>query len=549
MVLDFLRYGLICLLASLGTARLAHAEDFGFTQARVICHQSSDEAVQACRRSRDYLLSDPRINNAACVTVLGGFALQYEADNATGVLTASLYASASTGVGGCAGEFAQEAQNAQDISNLNSALNDLDNYAQTQFTTVNQNFADIDADLVTIAESITQQSADITDLFNREALIQIDLDANRADITQLQTDLPTIRLDVDSNTADLNNAFQGITQNELYIENVEAQQEAYESARAASDADTNNKLDTLNTTATSLDNKATTRNDLLDDIESSTNAMNDKVGVTNNLLSTLDANLTGKFDLTNQLLNSLDAQQVQTNNRLDVTNSTLISLDAQQSLTNNKLDTATNSLVSLDAQQVITNNKLDTLTTAVEDQTITLTADTINVDNSGIETRLDNLWAITNSVDGQQVLTNSRLNSANNHLRNIRDYSEDLIDANNENTFGITTRLDAINDTLTTRTPPTSALSEAIQNGHQNTYDQLTQVPIVAALQNLGTVWTGDTTSFACPAPDIDLTGTPIDQVITVDIHCLLIADNIVLFEVLAKLVWALTAVLVFFRY
>lgn len=344
-------------------ALAANEESFGYATS---CHQNNTIAFNLCAVARDAL--NP--GSWTCKNEAGGVSLENDFHDTI----SHFYYSAEAGATFCESEFEQENQNTQlllavnddlaaaeqDISNLYNS-DSLQNTRLDQIDTVN---GQQDQSIITLnaEQNLTEQ--DVATLQNRAALIEIDINANQFDIGQLQTDLNSTAFNLQSG---INSNAGAIQFNELYIEGVEAQQNTYETTRAASDAVTNSLVSQSNTHLASINNYQALFAPKYDAMNSSLTSINNYQGL-----------FAPKYDTMNAALEAIRASQVSTENAVNNVN---ISQQA----------------------------KLNEIKNAIESQSFEISGENINIDNSGVEGRLDNVLSKQDLQQAELVSANSKL--------------------------------------------------------------------------------------------------------------------------------------------
>ncbi len=306
--------------------------------------------------------------------------------------------------GGFAGQIREDLD---ELTSLTIAINDDLTTAEASIIDFSPRIANLetradttDTNIVTLNNEINDLEVDVDLLNDRAALIEIDVNANASDITQIQTDINTINLAQGINSANIANNASAIIANELYIEGVELQQQTYETARAASDAQ------------------------LSTDIQSQTVALNNSLNaILNEQYST-----TQNTSAINSGLNSILNEQYNTSVNTQETNTKLDLLNSYQNTTNAKLQsldsravTQASSLSAINSNIVYgTNTKLDELKTAVEGISFDITGTNISIDNSGVESRLSTNTTVLNNtlnaVLNEQYSTSTKLDQVNTNL-------------------------------------------------------------------------------------------------------------------------------------
>ncbi len=218
----------------------AHSEDFGTSTT----HETASEASLACTNARNAWLDVLGVTSGDCNTV-GTFyrTLKVVYNNVEEVTVQRFYWKPN-------GVSTSELQSdLDDLTTLTLAIND--DLAAAEATIIDyepridnlETRADqTDQNILVLNSEINDLEVDVDLLNDRAALIEIDTNQNANDITQLQTDLNTVNLASGINATNIASNVSAIVANELYIEGVEQQQLTYETARAASDAQTNNYL-------------------------------------------------------------------------------------------------------------------------------------------------------------------------------------------------------------------------------------------------------------------------------------------------------------------
>lgn len=449
MVLDLFRIGCFSLLASMAGTALAQETTYG---ARTSCHQTCSAAISACNSSINNYLNDNDVTSAQCSNCLGGTCL-YLTIGGTSFL-GGIFACEAAGAGYCSAEFQEERTNAQEISNLATSINNLDVYTQTQLTTVNQNFGDIDADLQVIDQTLQTFAADIgantvsaaahetrlngidtalvtidgelTDLANTDALIASDIGA-------LQLGQGNLIAGVGTNASNIGVNASKIASNELYIESVELQQSSFEAASTASSAATNDYL--------TLQQLPVLQSIQLESAQ------------TNAGLGTLAA----KFDESNQTFNNVALQQVAGNQTGLESKSLLQSIDGKFA-----------------ADSVLQANM-----NAIADLTLP---------------KLDNISNNQGVLAGKIDQTNTALVSVENAINGISlDISGENISMDNS---GVENRLDAILTEVSTVPVSQTQVTDTVSDSQSETYNSIQGVPVIQAFTGLSNIWTGTVNDF-----------------------------------------------------
>lgn len=195
----------------------------------------------------------------------------------------------------------------------------------------------IDSTLVTI-------DGELVDLSNTDALIA-------SDVGVLQAGQGALSAGINFNS-------NNIAANELYIQGVEAEQQMFESVRAASDAQTNSELQTANANLETISSNTT---------------------ISNSLQQEGNANQT----VSNAILTELSNRQFNTSVDLYT-----IAADQNlllQELSNRQFNTSADMYATSQAEQALLTQIRDAQTT------IDITGENITIDNTGVENRLDTL--------------------------------------------------------------------------------------------------------------------------------------------------------------
>lgn len=316
------------------TANRLTADDaaFGYSNS---CHQNATIAASLCNSAAAQANTLEGDNLYSCVSQPGGIQLRNSLSGG-GYRGHHFYHFASAGSSFCSDEFQEETANTIAINQNTTDLINLDDYVQTQFTTINQNFADIDSDLIDLSQITSNNqtaiqandqqlvtiNGDLIDLSNRTALIESDIG------TLQETDITLSA---------------GVSENELYIQGIELEFDTYQAERAQADAVTNTYLNTQQLPVLqSIDN----------------NTFN-----TNSSLSLFQGNFDSFF--TTYLSRTTD-----TNNLLDQ-----IRFDAETRSTTRE-------------------TQLDELKTAIEGVSFDISGQNISIDNTGVESALNSQYVL-----------------------------------------------------------------------------------------------------------------------------------------------------------
>jgi hypothetical protein len=569
LVLDVLRYGCACLLPFMATTGLGASLSNFYDQS---CHQDSNAALQMCYSKRNTLNSEGDGSvTYSCSSGAGAISLL-----ANG-LTAHRFLAPSLGATICEAEFTRENDNADAIVILNSDLGT----AETNIQNLQDYTAANDAANTTQNNRLDGHDQSITTL-NDQRIAQGDLiNANTTRRNQVDQILVTIDgelVDLSDTQAliasDVGSLFNGQSTNANAIGSlgtvVAANQQSfndYQSVQLANQAQTSADLQVLNTTAT-------TTNSLLQGVITAQQQNENAIAVSHGKFDTQISylsTLNPKLDTLNNATATLVASQQltleraeQTRDGVNTSNARLneISAALYRDSTGQEHGQEISDRLDVIRDQLVNNqsfisggmfrdntgqehgleiaNRLDTLNSTMSGISFDISGTNINIDNSGVETRLDTL------VSSQQLTLEraeqTRDNAGATTTAVNTTIANDAVYANQVNT-----KLDTLNSNFTNSLPVNTSNVD-IGQSQQTTYTSLSNTPIMAAFSSLGTIWTGSTATTTCPTATFDLTGTILGTSVVMDMHCTIIGDIIPILTILLQLAWSLTAVYTFMR-
>ncbi len=366
------------------------------------CHQSFAAAQNACILSRNRGNAVEGGTNYFCQATLSGYELRHATTSGSEVLGHTYYSADQ--VSSCELDFEQEttlgglvvaidndlAQAELDISNLQSTQAnqqlDIDGLVSEQ----NQHSLEIQ----NLQTTQVQNTNNITSVTSKNTEQDSRLDSIDGILVTEQQRIDLIELDI--GTLHSVNATQdsAIQFNELYIEGVEQSFEQFEVEYEAANAQTNSELQFVNLE--------------LDNITANTASINSGVSSSNIKLTSIDDNLTSLIAIND----STNARQLNTWSRLQETNDALLISNSHLQSINSNLNDLKAINDSTNARQLNTwsrlqetNTLLSEVKTAVEGQSFTISGENISIDNTGVETRLDNVLSEQQLQKAEMVRT------------------------------------------------------------------------------------------------------------------------------------------------